>query len=183
MIRQRNEAQSQAALTNHPADWNIFKGLRNQVTSRLRVEKLNWQKKKLHDCSNDPSRQWQNTLSWFNWKSVSTPTQLYYQGKLFNKPVDIANCQNEFFVNKIKTIRANIPPQTADLLDKLKSLMKDRKSIFSLKCAHPDTIEKILFSLKNSKSFGLDNIDTFSLKLGAKYIIPVVTHIIDKPLV
>ena len=42
MIRQRNEAQSQAALTNHPADWNIFKGLRNKVTSRLRVEKLNW---------------------------------------------------------------------------------------------------------------------------------------------
>ena len=147
------------------------------------MEKLNWQKKKLRDCSNDPSRQLQNTLSWLNWKSVSTPTQLYYQGKLFNKPVDIANCQNEFFVNKITKIRANIPPQTADPLDKSKSLIKDRQSISRLKCALSDTVEKILYSLKNSKSFGLDNIDTFSLKLGAKYIIPVVTHIINLSIV
>ena len=51
LIRQRNVAQSQAALTNHSADWKIFRNLRNQVTSKLRFEKLHWQKKQLQDSS------------------------------------------------------------------------------------------------------------------------------------
>ena len=86
---------------------------------------------------------------------------------------------NEFFINKVLAIRANIPPQTADPLAKLKSLMKNRESSFSLNCAHPDTVEKSLYSLNNSRSFGLDNLDTFTLKLAAKYILPALTHIIN----
>ena len=88
----------------------------------------------MSDSSNDSARQWQQTLSWLNWKSVSTPIQLFYQGSILNKPVDIANCMNEFFINKVLAIRANIPPQTADPLAKLKSLMKSRESSFSLNC-------------------------------------------------
>ena len=179
LIRQRNVAQSHAALTNNSKDWKTFRNLRNQVTSKLRVEKLNWQTKKINDSSKNPSQQWQMALRWLNWKSSSTPLQLFHQGRIINKPVEIANCQNNFFVDKVATIRANIPPPTADPLIKLKSLMKNRLSTFSLKFVHPDTVEKIIYSLRNSKSFGLDNIDTFSVKLVAKFILPALTHIIN----
>ena len=179
LIRQRNEAQSHTAITNHPADWETYRSFRNQVTYRLRVEKTNWQNKKLREGSNNPSSQWQHVLSWLNWKSVVSPTQLFHQGKIINKPADIANCLNEFFISKVVSIRANIPPQVEDPLLQLKRSMKDRQSEFSLKCVHPDTVEKILSSLKNSKSFGLDNIDTFSIKLAAPYIIPTLTHLVN----
>ena len=98
LMKQRNEAQTQAALTKHPADWERFRLVRNQVTCRLRSEKVNWQNKKLRDSSNNPSSQWQQVLSWLNWKSVASPTQLFYEGKILNKPADIADCQNSFFI-------------------------------------------------------------------------------------
>ena len=57
--------------------------------------------------------------------------------------------------------------------------MRNRTSSFNLKCVHPETVEQILSSLKNSKSCGLDSIDTFSLKLAGQRIIPALTHIIN----
>ena len=57
--------------------------------------------------------------------------------------------------------------------------MEDRRCSFSLQAVHPDTVEKILATLKNSKSCGLDTIDTFSLKLAAPYIIPALTHLVN----
>ena len=57
--------------------------------------------------------------------------------------------------------------------------MKNRQTTFKLLCVHPDTVENILSSLKNSKSFGLDSIDTFTIKLATHYILPAITHIIN----
>ena len=44
---------------------------------------------------------------------------------------------------------------------------------------HPDEVEKILSSLSNSTSFGLDMIDTFIIKLAKEDILPAITHIIN----
>ena len=57
--------------------------------------------------------------------------------------------------------------------------MRSRTCSFQLKPVHPDTVEEILSSLKNSKSSGLDTIDTFTLKLAAPYILPAITHIVN----
>ena len=61
--------------------------------------------------------------------------------------------------------------------------MINRKSTFSLQCVHPDTVERILCCLKNSKSFGMDSIDTYALKLAGPYILPVITHLINLSIV
>ena len=100
-----------------------------------------------------------------------------------NKPSEIADCQNNFFITKVSQIRANLPPQVSDPLAKLKFLMRNRTSSFNLKCVHPETVEEILSSLKNSNSSGLDSIDTFSLKLAGQRIIPALTHIINLSIV
>ena len=44
---------------------------------------------------------------------------------------------------------------------------------------HPETVEKIVMSLKNSKSAGLDNLDTQIVKISLPYILPALTHIIN----
>ena len=98
---------------------------------------------------------------------------------MLNKPSEIADCQNNFFLNKVKQIRENLPVQTADPLAKLRLLMRNRTCSFQLKPVHPDTVEAILSGLKNSKSCGLDTIDTFTLKLAGPYILPAITHIVN----
>ena len=86
---------------------------------------------------------------------------------------------NNFFVNKIATIRNGLPNPTDDPLSNLKHIMKDRSSVFSLTCVHPDNIKKIIVELKNSKSCGVDNIDTYILKLMVDEVLPAVTHIVN----
>ena len=118
-------------------------------------------------------------LGWLDWKTAGSPSQLFHNGRMINKPSEIADCQNNYFINKVSQIRENLPHQVSDPLSKLKYLMKDRKCSFQLKSIHPDTIELILSNLKNSKSSGLDSIDTFILKLAGPNIIPALTHIIN----
>ena len=80
-----------------------------------------------------------------------SPNQLFHNVRMLNKPSEIADCQNEFFVNKVQQIREYLPAQVSDPLAKLRLLMRNRNCSFHLKPAHPDTAEKIVSGLKNSK--------------------------------
>ena len=86
---------------------------------------------------------------------------------------------NTFFVNKISRIRQDLPPATDDPLSTLQHIMKDRTAKFSLSSVHPDTVKKVILQLKNSKSSGVDNIDTYIIKLMVDDILPAVTHILN----
>ena len=57
--------------------------------------------------------------------------------------------------------------------------MSNRLCSFSLSPVHPDTVEEKIDQLKNSASFGLDNIDTSVIKLIKPYILPALTHVIN----
>ena len=54
--------------------------------------------------------------------------------------------------------------------------MKNRKCTFELKPVSPDCVEKIISELKNSSSYGLDQIETKIIKIISKEIVPSVTH-------
>ena len=72
---------------------------------------------------------------------------------LLHSPAKLAEIMNNF-VDKISAIRQGLPSQTDDPLRTLQKIMKDRNTVFSLSCVHPDAVRKIIVSLKNSKSSG-----------------------------
>ena len=72
---------------------------------------------------------------------------------------------NNFFVDKITAIRQGLPAPTDNPLRTLQNMMKDRTAVLSLSCVHPYAVRKIILGLKNSKSSGVDNIDTYIIKL------------------
>ena len=86
---------------------------------------------------------------------------------------------NCFFVDKVRKIKDGLLLHTGDPLATLRSMMQNRTSIFSLSCVHPDEVEKIVRGLKNSKSYGVDNIDTYILKLIIEDVLPVITHVVN----
>ena len=104
---------------------------------------------------------------------------LFYEGNLENKPSKLATIMNSFFIKKVKDIVKNLPVPNNDPLELLRNLMKNRTCSFKLSTVHPDHVLKIIEKLKNSKSFGLDNIDTNIIKLIKYEILPAVTHIIN----
>ena len=179
LIRERNKAQELASENKTNENFEKYKTLRNKVTNILRHDKTKWQKQKLENCNNDPGKLWKNVLGWLNWCSSGSPSKLYHAGQIVTSPAKLAEIMNNFFVDKIATIRQGLPSQTDDPLRTLQKIMKDRNTVFSLSCVHPDAVRKIILSLKNSKSSGVDTIDTYIIKLMVDDILPVVTHIVN----
>ena len=57
--------------------------------------------------------------------------------------------------------------------------MRDRKCSFRFRAVPPSEVSEIIASLKNSKSTGMDYIDTWIVKLVAEEILPAITHIVN----
>ena len=179
LMRARDYAQQRASDSKKMEDMKEFKSLRNCVTNRLRNEKKNWKQSKLQESGEDAGKIWKNILGWLNWKSSGAPTQIFYKGVLENKPSSIAECMNEYFISKVKNIVDNIPVSDSDPLKSLLVKEFNVEEPFSLKPVHPDTIKNIIKGLKNSKTAGVDYIDTAAIKIISEHAIPAITHIVN----
>ena len=179
IIKTRDEVHKVAAETKSREAWVNYKKLRNKVTNRLKHEELNWRKARFEACAEISSKTWKNVKQVLNWQSSGSPSKLFYKGALRTKSQDIANSQNEFFVEKVQKIRADMSPPSSDPLAKLQTLMEGRQCSFSLSMVHPKEVDSIISSLNNTTAFGFDMIDTSIIKLIKPEILPAVTHIIN----
>ena len=178
MMTERDLAQKKASESGKNEDWKQFKKLRNKMNSVLKKEKRNWQARRLENCTTT-SDTWRTVKDWLGWTTGGPPTQLVVNGELKNKPKELSECMNEFFVNKVNALRSNIPACRTNPLDRVSTLMEGRTCSFSLKAAHPDEVSKVIKNMKSSKSCGLDNIDSYILKLACDELTPAITHIIN----
>ena len=179
LIKERNNLQREASKNNDKEIWKKFKVLRNKINNRLKFEERNWHKLKLEECGENSSKTWKNVKGILQWKTSGSPNQLFCNGKLISRPQELADAQNEFFLKKIDIIRENLPPSSSDPLQTLKKVMNGRTCNFSLSPVHPEEVEKVLKNLSNSSSFGLDFLDTSTIKLVQSQILPALTHIIN----
>ena len=117
--------------------------------------------------------------TWLNWSNSGPPTKLFHCGKLIGSPADIAGTMNSFFLEKVADLRQNIPESNSDPLARLKEVMEDRQCTFSCSPVTQEEVMKVIKSLKNSKSTGIDHIDTFVMKLVATDVVGPLTHIVN----
>ena len=175
LMNQRDYAQELASRTNNFDDWRKFKNLRNTAVARNRAEKKAWEVRQLDHLANDSSNLWRNVKSWMGWRNSGPPSQLFVD-KIIVKPKEIASTMNQFFVNKVKNLQKKLPRKKNDPLQYLKNAMKKRKCTFKLRPVTQDEVKGFVTKLKNSKSTGLDNLDTHTLKLVLEEILPAHTH-------
>ena len=97
----------------------------------------------------------------------------------FKTPQQISRSMNSFFINKVAQLREKIPQVDLDPHAKLREVFQNRGCEFKFKPAEPEEVLKIIKGLKNSKSSGVDFIDTAIVKLVANEILPALTHIIN----
>ena len=65
---------------------------------------------------------WSAVKRILNWEGGGPPSQLFYQGKMMNKPAAVASAINSFFIKKVKDIISGIPRVDTDPLTKLRVL-------------------------------------------------------------
>ena len=122
---------------------------------------------------------WKSVKSWLGWKNTGPPTQLFSEGNLVTRPAAIASSMNRFFIEKVKSLRLNIPVVEKDPLKHMKEAMRNNHCKFKLKPVSETEILKLIKSLKSSTATGMDYIDTNTIKLVADQLAPVLTHIIN----
>ena len=179
MLKSRDASQAKAARTRDPDDWREYKNLRNTATARMRTEKKSWEKQKLDKAQHSSSTLWQNVKSWLSWGDSGPPSKLFHNGMIINKPARLATIMNEFFINKVRQLRELIPAAASDPLTKLREVLQDRQCTFTMRAVSPDEVAEIVAGLKNTKSTGMDFIDTWVVKLVANEILPALTHIVN----
>ena len=179
LIKKRNEAQKQASETKCESDWEIFRKLRNSVNNKLRSEKIKWRSSKVAEYSQNSSTVWKNVKNWLGWSKGGPPSILVHDGAVYRKPLDLANIMNTFFIDKVKVLREKLVPATDDPLLLCKRIMQNRNCDFKLQFLHPDKVRYIISSIKSSKSCGVDDIDSFTIKLVGDELVPAITHIIN----
>ena len=122
---------------------------------------------------------WRNIKGWLNWNNSGPPSQLFHLGRIVNAPASIASTMNSFFIDKVTLLRNQIPVNNTDPLAKLRETMNTRECFMKFKSVKPEEVHDIIKGLKNSKSTGIDYIETEIIKLVSKEILPAVTHIVN----
>ena len=179
LIHDRNLAHKKATDSKYAEDWNRYKLLRNRVNSRLRTEKHEWQQQKISYLANSSSNTWKSVKKLLGWASGGPPSQLFDGNKMYNKPSQISSIMNNHFVNKVRSIRKNLPPSSGDPFQIIRQNMQNKSCKFQFQSVHPDVVLGILSSLKNTKSCGIDNIDSYVLKIAKFELVPAITHIVN----
>ena len=104
---------------------------------------------------------------------------LYSGNKIKTSPSKNADIMNKCYVNKVKMIRAEPSAPKVDPLATLRQMMSGCPTSFQFTPVTPDLVDMIICNMKKSKSCGLDNIDSYTLKLIREQITPPLMHIIN----
>ena len=179
LLKQRDSAQVVAASSGSQDDWRNYKNLRNSATARMRREKKAWEMQKLDSAQHSSSILWKNVKSWLNWGDSGPPSKLFFNGEMITKPPRIATIMNNFFISKVENLKARIPASDSDPLEKLREVVKNRECTFTFRPVTPKEIGDIIAGLKNTKSTGIDFINTWVIKLIAEEVVPALTHIVN----
>ena len=173
-------AKNLAALPNCQAQqqaWDKYKKLRNSVNNRKRYEENLYKAEQISEVADCPATLWKTAKSFMGWKSQNSPQQIKVNDTLLTSPRKIAQCMNEYFINKVVTIRSNMTNAPVPLV-KLKELMQGKNCRMQLKHVSLSKVKRILKSLSNSRSTGIDELDNFSIKLAADFVVHPIHHIV-----
>ena len=188
LIKQRDEWKSRAkelASLNTGGNssqeeieaWKNFKILRNKINNLKKNEEHRYKKNKTEESLGNPSGMWGTVKGFMGWRRAGSPSQIMKDNVLYTKAKDVAKHMNEYFIEKVATIKNSFGNVPVDL-ESCRRAMHGKKCKLGLSHISVQKVLKILKNLKSSKSLGIDEIDSYSLKIAAELIVKPVHHIV-----
>ena len=177
---------------NSQQNWMKYKKQRNLVNKLKRTSLQKYFHDKCNNSSDKGKHFWQIVKPFMtnNVKSDNQNIILYENGSLLNKPTEVCNTFNEYYVNITddQSESMHVKQMSADqVIDHYKnhpSINLIKETVNNNEQFHFSPIEqtvtrKKLKQLKTNKSSGFDNISPKFLKLGADYLSYSLTPIIN----
>ena len=116
-------------------------------------------------------------MDWEDSGGPPSQSQLSVNNMLITKASLNARDMNQFFIEKVQTIRNGIQ-YLPNFFLKCKEIMRNKTCKLGLKHVSVAKVNKLLKSLKNSRSSSIDELDNFCVKLAADQIDKPLHHII-----
>ena len=100
---------------------------------------------------------------------------------MVSNPEELAECFNNIFLTKVKDLKKEISDDTIEEPSERLARWLETKEIpeFHLKEIDRSDLKKYLRKLKGGKSSGIDQIDSYSLKLAAPVIEDILLHLVN----
>ena len=169
--------QGNEATEEQVAAWNNFKKLRNKVNNKKKQDEKVYKSGKIDEAMESPAKVWSTAKNFMGWKSTGTPNQLEVDNTLITKATTIATIMNNFFIDKVLLIRRGMRRVPEKLGECLK-IMREKKCSLTVTPVSVETVRKMLQNLKGSKSTGVDELDSYAVKLAAEQIAEPLHHLI-----
>ena len=139
--------------------------------------------KKLSESLNDANMLWKTSYQILGQNKDLSPKQIIDNGNLISSPLQLAEAFNKIFCGKVQKVKADIVDYIATSpVERLRLWLSTRElPIFPLDLS-PITLESLrsyVKKLKGGRSSGIDDIDSFSLKLSAPLIEDVLLHLVN----
>lgn len=159
-MKQRGDAKYLAIASNYESDWQMYKRLRNYVTTFNKKKKQLYYENKIKAVKNDKKKLWSLVNGMMGQRPKSCPAYLEVEGNFLTKPVQIANYFIDYFYDKVNNLRRNMQ-QTSNctsttLISNL--IMKDKKCKFKIEKVTITDVECLLNKCKGRPP-GVDNLD------------------------
>ena len=140
-------------------------------------------KKKFKECSNKTKYVWKYVYEILSQCKDTSPTQINYNSRSIHSPAELAEAFNEIFLSKVQRLKANIPGEYSQQpTERLTDWLRNRDvsvNSFNLKPIDKPFLRKCIKKLKGSRSSGIDQIDSFSIKLAAPFIEDILLHLVN----
>ena len=188
LMKQRDQLKQKAkdfALRDHGTfvsedqkkAWSDFKKLRNQVNNKKKHEEKNFKSAKITEDLASPSKVWATAKAFMGWKSTGSPNQLEVNNTLETKASKIAQLMNNFFIEKVLSIRKGLKKVSESLGECIK-IMRGKKCSLDIQHVTVETVRKLLKNLKSSRSTSVDELDSYAVKVSADSIAEPLHHIV-----
>ena len=170
-----DKALEKAINDNENEDWRLFRSTRNRYRKLLDKCYNIYMKGKLID----PRNLWNIVESRVKPDKKGSPTTINFEGKQIRSPQKLAEVFNEYFIDKIETIRSEFKKTDDDPIEILELLIKRPNSTMKLKEITLEETYKIINDMKSSNSTGFDDVSSKILKKIPQISAILMTHSIN----
>ncbi|CAK6982446.1 uncharacterized protein LOC122965685 [Scomber scombrus] len=142
------------------------------IVKAVSTKKEEYFQKRLREADNDIKKIQETLNDFMGMNSCSPVTNIESGGRLITDDTEIANCFNQYYVDKTEELKRSVRNEGRSSSRKLikERIMKDKQCSLSFVPVDVEKVESLLSSLSDDISPGTDNMDVRLLKEAASHI-------------
>ena len=164
LIKERNSLKEEAITTRSNDLWLQYKKARNSLVLIQKKEKKKWADKLLGNIPNDSKKIWAAAKTITGDNKRKQIGEINEKGILLTDPKEVATALNNYFSDKIKTIKDEMPKPEIDMIEVLKAQSPPNIKQQEFLEINDTQLRNVVKKIKNTTATGVDTINSIVLK-------------------